>query len=168
MSRRPFNVLLAPPAAAPRAQLPWPVILATLVFLVIMGRELEAWRQQLTSLRYEAAQGLASRAAPAPGRDPDPDAPGRHALSAELTYPWDQVLNLAGQAEAPVQWTLLDAGADGDAMRLQVQAADAGAFWTWLGTLRKNPAITTATATSGQAENGRMVFDVAITWRRGQ
>lgn len=164
MSQRPFNVLQAPPRADLPSRLPWPVILATLVFLLVMGRQLESWRQQLALLRYDAAVGADLRSMPSP--DAEPDAPLAHALTAELTYPWDNVLNLLGEADPSVRWTQLEGSADGSALHLQVQAPDAKTFWTWLNVLRKNAANATATATQAQAENGLVVFEVSVTWRR--
>lgn len=159
-----FNVISSPPMAQ-RATPPWPAIVATLVFVFVVGQDMETHRQKLVSLRYALPQENMS----SPNRLEALATPGNAALSAvsaELTYPWDSVLNLLGAENDAIRLLTLDANSDGSPNHLRIRALQTADFWAWLALLKKNPAVASASAVSVQSQDNEYVFDVAIRWRR--
>lgn len=159
-----FNVISPPPMAQPTT-LPWPAIVATLLFIFVAGQDMESRRQKLVSLRYALPQeGMIS-----PNQLDalaTPDNTALSAVSAELTYPWDSVLNLLGAENDAIRLLTLETNSDGSPSHLRIRALQTTDFWTWLALVKKNPAVVSASAVSVQSQDNDYVFDVAISWRR--
>lgn len=159
-----FNVI-SPPPLVQRATPPWPAIVATMLFIFVLGQDMETRRQKLVSLRY----ALPQESTPSPNQLDAQTTPGNAALSAvsaELTYPWDSVLNLLGAENDAIRLLTLEANSDGSPNHLRIRALQTADFWSWLALLKKNPAVASASAVSVQSQDNDYVFDVAISWRR--
>ncbi|MFZ5562394.1 MAG: hypothetical protein ACOY41_12895 [Pseudomonadota bacterium] len=160
-----FNVLSPPPQEPSHRRLPWPAIAATVLFIFVIGQDANAQRQRLVSLRYALMEQEFSAPHPTPSAT-TPDDAAQAAIAAELTYPWDSVLNFLGIENNALRLLSFEASSAGSPAHLRISALQTTAFWSWLALVKKNPAVATATAVTVQSQDSDYVFEVAITWRR--
>lgn len=161
MTRPALNVLTAKPIAFHR-RLPWPVIAATILFMLMIGNDMSESRQKLVSLRY--AQTITDQTdSTLSGL---PASPEVDAISRELTYPWDHVLNQLQIGNDKIELLSYDATNDEGANHLRVKAVQLTEFWSWLDGLKKRPQIQSVSAVSVTSQESNYVFDVAIHWSR--
>lgn len=156
-----LNVLAAKPVAHHR-RLPWPVIAATILFMLMLGNDMSESRQKLVSLRYAQSMSYQTDGT----TSALPAAPGVDAISNELTYPWDHVLNQLQIGNDRIELLSYDATNDESANHLRVKAVQLSEFWSWLDGLKKRPQVQSVSAVSVTSQENNHVFDVAIHWSR--
>lgn len=161
MSRPVFNILDPKPTDIVR-RLPWPAVAATLFFILTLGNDMADNRQKLAALRYD--QTLADSDNQSKSSMPSP--PEMEAISTELTYPWDHVLNQLYIDHDQIEFLSYEAVNDDSPNHLRVKALQLSTFWPWLDRLKTDRRIHSVSAVSVASQEGNHVFDVAIHWRQ--